>query len=189
MSFTQGMRLTCQDDVLAELTYGHDYYVIESRYDAVLVLNDAGKEVWYHNTRFVSSVELLNASGSAAQVIENEHVYMYDVDDTLVMRDDQELQPGTDRLEIIDPYTSTPIYVKAHVRHIQLLKQMHGRGRFVVVWSQSGALWAQAVVKALGLGEYVNLIMTKPSGYVDDLPCTAWLSNRIYLTADKQEAT
>lgn len=117
-------------------------------------------------------------------VIHNEQVYCFDVDDTLVLWDDKFHAPEEGRIRITDPYDGAVVYLKPHVRHIKLLKQMHGRKRFVVVWSQGGVKWAESVVEALELKPFVHLVMTKPFGYVDDIPVSSWLKNHIFLPHD-----
>jgi len=115
--------------------------------------------------------------------IENEQIYAFDIDDTLVMWDGNFQQPDRDgrTIAITDPYDGATVHLKPHLQHIKLLKQMRGRGRFVMVWSAGGVLWAEAVIKALNLEGYVGLITTKPIGYVDDLPANEFLKNHIYL--------
>ncbi len=109
-------------------------------------------------------------------------MYFFDVDDTLVMWDDRCLQPGDQRIPIVDPNDGATVYVTPHVRHIKLLSQMFGRGRHVIVWSHSGFAWAEAVVRALNLEGMVHTVLTKPAGFVDDLTAGEVLTNRIYLT-------
>jgi len=115
--------------------------------------------------------------------IDNEQIYAFDIDDTLVMWEGNIHQPDEHgrKLAIVDPYDKTTVFLKPHQQHIKLVKQMHGRGRFVMVWSAGGVQWAEAVVKALNLEPYVGLIITKPVGYVDDLPANKFLQNHIYL--------
>jgi hypothetical protein len=50
-----------------------------------------------------------------------------------------------------------------------------------MVWSAGGVQWAKTVVNTLGLADYVDLIITKPSKFVDDLPADQVLGQRIYL--------
>jgi len=114
-------------------------------------------------------------------LVENEQIYCFDVDDTLVLWSDKFASPEPGTIPIVDPYDGLTVYLKPHVRHIKLLKQMAGRDRFVVVWSAAGAQWAQAVVNALELKPYVNLVMTKPVGYCDDIPVSEWMNNHIYI--------
>lgn len=112
--------------------------------------------------------------------IENEQVFAFDVDDTLVLE-----RPGVDLHEnaitLTNPYSDSVLFRLPHVRHIELLKQQKARGRFVVVWSGGGVKWARHVVEKLGLLPYVDLILTKPIGYVDDQHSSEWLNNKIYL--------
>lgn len=104
--------------------------------------------------------------------VENENIVAFDVDDTLVMH-------GKDGIEI-DMYGRT-IKVRIHQEHINLLKNYRQRGFFIIVWSGNGFKWAETVVNALGLINDVNLIMTKPSRYIDDKDSSEWLGGRIFL--------
>jgi len=52
--------------------------------------------------------------------------------------------------------------------NIDLLKKMAQRGHAIVVWSGGGADWCEAVIKALGLQEFVQACMGKPQYYIDD---------------------
>ena len=114
--------------------------------------------------------------------IDNEQVYMFDVDDTLVRWPSNFMLPDDGRVRIVDPNDGEVVYLYPIKRHIKLLTAMKGRGRLIVVWSGNGAAWAEAVIKALGLELSVDLIMTKPLGYVDDLSCESWMGPRIYET-------
>ncbi len=124
------------------------------------------------------------------KVLKNENVIMYDVDDTLVIWKDK--NDETDRVVVIeDPYLSGNPYggnkayaLAVHEPHVKLLQNHHARGKCVVVWSQGGYRWAEAVVKALGLEDCVDLIMSKPTAYVDDLRVEEWLPKRTYISAD-----
>lgn len=51
---------------------------------------------------------------------------------------------------------------------IEDLKLCKARGHVVVVWSQGGSRWAGKVINKLGLDSYVDIVMAKPSWYVDD---------------------
>ena len=115
------------------------------------------------------------------KVINTESTIFVDVDDTLVMWD-KTLRKNKSRVEIPDPYTTgTFTYLVPHYGHIKILKDRKVRGSYIVVWSAGGNLWAEAVVKALGLEEYVDLVMTKPHAYIDDKRAEEFMVERIYI--------
>lgn len=118
------------------------------------------------------------------KVIENENVVCFDCDDTLVLWFSG-CDPK-DKVNILCPYSKTIDSLKPHKRHIDLLKKYKGRGMTVIVWSAAGYQWAEAVVKALELEDYVDFVQTKPSKYVDDMTAEHVLGSRIYLE-DKDE--
>lgn len=53
--------------------------------------------------------------------------------------------------------------------HVNLMKEFKAVGWQVVVWSAGGADHAERVIKLLKMEEYVDLIVSKPQVYVDDL--------------------
>lgn len=112
---------------------------------------------------------------------DNEYVVAFDIDDTMVMWDGNFNQPGEGKIQIIDPYDGSKVYLKPHSKHVALLRKYKGRGMCVLVWSAGGVQWAKAVINALSLADYVDLIITKPSKFVDDLQATEVLGSRIYL--------
>lgn len=116
------------------------------------------------------------------QVFLNEQLVPVDCDDTLVMWSDQYQQPHGDAIPIIDPYDQSTNYLTPNKKHIDLIKKYKGRGFLVIVWSAGGVEWAQAVVKALELESYVDIVLTKPSRYVDDLDASEWMGNRVYIS-------
>lgn len=112
------------------------------------------------------------------KVYRNELNMYFDVDDTLIMSD---LTKG-DRIVIKCPYKKKTVKVRAvHANHVKLVKDVKSRGYTVVVWSAGGARWAEAVVKALKLTKYVDVVITKPMRIVDDLEAHEFMSSRIYL--------
>jgi FMN phosphatase YigB (HAD superfamily) len=115
------------------------------------------------------------------KVIESHRTVFFDVDDTLVIWDWKEFSPdGSGLIQVKDPGSNHFELVLPHDRHIKLLKQFKARGHTVIVWSQGGWAWAESTVKALGLESLVDVVMSKPDWYVDDLPASAYMGNNIY---------
>lgn len=109
------------------------------------------------------------------QVIENEHIVAFDVDETLFMHDD------TRATSIKNPYSNSNVYGIVNKKHVDLMRQYKARGLYVIVWSKAGVKWAEAVIKYCELETQVDLIMTKFDRYVDDLPASEILGERVYL--------
>jgi len=110
----------------------------------------------------------------------------FDCDDTLIiwatnMTEEQEKRSVkvTDAMGDTFHIPNTPM--------IDKLKDHHFKGDAVVVWSQGGSDWAEAVVKALGLAEYVDVILTKPTHYYDDLEVDMWMPKRIYENIEEED--
>lgn len=109
------------------------------------------------------------------QIIENEHICVYDVDQTLFMHDSS-ISNG-----LYNPYSKSFVGGYQNYKHIELMKQHKARGMFIIVWSKAGSKWAEAVIKYLKLEEYVDLILTKPDKYIDDMNGNSILGEHIYL--------
>lgn len=137
-----------------------------------------------YSTKVIKQFEKFK--GGSVQVIDNEMVCMFDVDETLVCEQPIEGNTSDQWVDIWNPYTKEQNLRLVHNRHVELLKHMHGRGRFIGVWSGNGAKWAESVIRQLGLTAYVHVVMTKPITYVDDLPAEAWLNNRLYYGGDSK---
>lgn len=114
-------------------------------------------------------------------VLDSDDLIFFDVDETLVFwRTDED--PSDVIIQAIDVYLDDKVInLVPHERNIALLKRNFGQGRTIVVWSMGGALWAESVVKALGLEGYVSLIMSKPKMYCDDIDMKDWGCSRMYL--------
>lgn len=123
-------------------------------------------------------------------VMATDQVVTIDVDDTLVLWPENQktfpynqshTQPYEGAVAFNDPYDNSINYLTPHQKHIDLIKKYKGRGFTVIVWSAGGYKWAASVVKTLGLESFVDIVLTKPSRYVDDLPCEKWMGNRVYI--------
>ena len=110
------------------------------------------------------------------QIINNEHIVAFDIDETLFMHNNNDWNLG-----IVNPYSESLIDGYLNEKHVELLKQYKGRGLFVVVWSKAGVKWAEAVIKEFKLEPYVDLVMTKFDRYVDDLEADKVLGERVYI--------
>lgn len=117
------------------------------------------------------------------QVFESDLTTYFDVDDTLVVWGKPATYPGT---IIIDNY-GHPTPMLPHKAHIEFMKRQKARGFTIIVWSQGGARWAKKVVEALKLEEYVDVILTKPVVYVDDLKAEEFMTQRIYFRDTKAD--
>lgn len=112
------------------------------------------------------------------KVLKEEHLVMCDVDDTLIMW----VGANVVGIKLIaNPLTGEHHYVLPHKGHIKILKDRYARGSKIVVWSAGGYAWAEAVVEALGLTQYVSLIMSKPMMYIDDKKADEILGERCYV--------
>jgi hypothetical protein len=109
----------------------------------------------------------------------------FDVDDTLVMWDIPEgIEINDDRLVSINcKGIEDRLFPNKH--NIELLKKFSARGHSVVVWSGGGADWAEAVVDALGLNQYVDVVVNKPQYYMDDIANPKeWIGKHGYFKLD-----
>jgi hypothetical protein len=103
-------------------------------------------------------------------VIEDLPTVYFDVDDTLVLWPEFGSEDFGYTLDL-----GAGIFVRPHEFHIQKLKEHKVRGHKVVVWSQGGSEWAEKVCKALGIEAYVDVVISKPRWFYDDLPASAFL--------------
>ena len=110
------------------------------------------------------------------KVITNPNIICFDVDGTLI---DWNIRPNEDRkmVAITTPWGSETVVELEHVT--RRLKAQHMQGHYIIVWSQGGQEWGEFVIKALGLGDCVDLLLTKPKWAFDDLPIEDWLKRSI----------
>lgn len=122
----------------------------------------------------------------------------FDVDDTLVLHHEsvtsEVLEAKGIRVPVhrkLNGEVYYEFFVVPHLPHIQMLKEVKASGKVVVVWSQGGSDWAESVIKALNLEEYVDLCVCKPHWFVDDLMTFMFMpeSCRIYKKYDGSQDT
>jgi hypothetical protein len=116
-------------------------------------------------------------------LITNENPRPFDVDDTLIIHDTYGKEGR--KVYIKDPYRpGKECFALVNENMVTILIDEKARGNYIMVWSRGGYRWAEAVVKALELEKYVDLIMTKPVIYYDDKDVSEWLKDRVYLGPD-----
>lgn len=72
-----------------------------------------------------------------------------------------------------------------NVHNIKLLKKLATRGHAIIVWSGGGSDWAEAVVKALDLEEYVEVVSGKLQYFIDDVSDPRkWMGKHGFFTLD-----
>lgn len=76
--------------------------------------------------------------------------------------------------------------IRPNKKIIEKLKEHKLRGHTVVVWSQGGVDWAETVVKQLNLQSVVDVVMTKPTWFIDDLSSNEFMGDdRRYYYGEK----
>ena len=104
--------------------------------------------------------------------IRSHHVVCFDVDDTLINYEyDVDKSEYLIEVSVSDHDSNKHLYtqlVEPIKANIDALIQHKKKGHFIIVWTQAGHDWAEAVVEALGLDDFVDMCMDKPKWYYDD---------------------
>ena len=109
----------------------------------------------------------------------------FDIDDTIIPWAQCDQAEGS-----VEVLSECGLKTETHqilTRHVENLKRHKGRGHVIIVWSAGGGEWAQRVVEALKLQDYVDIVMSKPAWYYDDKPCETWMGKSIYLYEQPKE--
>lgn len=119
------------------------------------------------------------------KVIKSELIRPFDIDKCMIREEGKGTTHNGIYVSVKDPLDSeryvTVLVNKAMVR---IMKEEKQRGGYILVWSRSGWEWAQNVIQALKLEEYVDQIISKPTVYFDDTPIQDWLKDRVFLDFD-----
>lgn len=130
-------------------------------------------------------------------VLPSDQTVFCDVDDTLVLWSPTQEQSDSSGIWIECPgsyalidgeLVTSPSWKQKlvpHSKHVEQLKQHKARGHTVVVWSAGGWEWARAVVEALGLQQYVDLVISKPTWCYDDLPPNEYMPKSIWIKGEE----
>ena len=94
----------------------------------------------------------------------------FGVDDTLVF---WKFDLPADLIQVHSAFGLTNL--KPNQELIERLKRHYYSAHTIIVWSQSGAEWAETVCKALQIDPYVHWYQDKPLTYYDDTESALWL--------------
>jgi FMN phosphatase YigB (HAD superfamily) len=103
-------------------------------------------------------------------------IVAFDVDDTLVYQTPP--KHYSFNADFVLQWKNEKIPMWIHKEHVAKLKELKNQGCGIIVWSQQGNEWADAVVIALGLFNYVDFAITKPKECYDDLPFRYWTTRK-----------
>lgn len=109
-------------------------------------------------------------------------VWQIDIDGSLVIHVDR--SDLDHDLEVKCPYLGDNIRLKINSNNVRMLKEKAVQGYYIEVHTQGRALWAESVIKALGILEYVDVMKGKPTGIIDDMPASAWMPDNTNLPLD-----
>jgi hypothetical protein len=110
----------------------------------------------------------------------NDKILPVDVDGTIIqyMSKGDVPMPG----DIFPVYGGKVVHLRPMSMNIALLKHHKDlRGYEIIVWSANGKEWAVQIIKELQLESYIDIVMTKPNKYVDDVDVNEWMPSRIHL--------
>lgn len=100
----------------------------------------------------------------------------FDVDETLIG------VGGPEEITFLNPNFGVYETTKVHRKHVDKIIELKKSGHSIIVWSMSGGEYAENVVKALGIEEYVDIVADKPIEYYDDMKVGwEWMCMRMFL--------
>lgn len=130
-------------------------------------------------------VDIPKISVTHNMIIQNDYVWGVDIDDTLLLWDVPLDTPGVRIVEFQEPHLKDITRAVINENNLRLMKEKKVRGCFIILWSQGGYEYAIHVANALYINDYVDMIMTKPVGLIDDLPSSAWLPQPVNIPYTK----
>lgn len=114
-------------------------------------------------------------------VIRYDNIAYFDVDETLVFTENKDKHEPKHAMITIAIPGKPGVLCEINQPQVDRLKMHRIWGNGVIVWSKSGFDWAEAVVNALELNDYVDAILAKPTYYYDDKKCCQFLTEHRYL--------
>lgn len=133
------------------------------------------------NDAILGNISLHSASTDIIELmklVKNVKLLYVDTDDTIALWDGSTYDNNLPLIEVETETGITNLYT--HVKNIKLIEKFYKLGYGIIVWSQSGAPWARAVSKTVGIDDMVTSYLTKPQYIMDDLPNSAWMPKPIY---------
>jgi predicted HAD superfamily phosphohydrolase YqeG len=109
-------------------------------------------------------------------VIRNDNTVFCDIDSTLIAWHKEEVDPNNTRMVEVK-FNNEMHHHWVLNENVEQLYKHHSRMQPIILWSQGGSEWAEAVAKALDLDKIVTAVMSKPKFVIDDLPASAWMPN------------
>lgn len=106
------------------------------------------------------------------------NIVLCDVDDTLVLWDRSSLQNHPVITTVFK--REEPIELVVNTKNVKTVEKLYKLGYNIVIWSHSGADWAEHVAKLIGIEKYVSAYMDKPKYYLDDADAATWMGQRIW---------
>jgi len=116
--------------------------------------------------------------------VKSQPTAFFDCDDTLVMWNLPDVTALEDK--VISIYCDgNKSEVHVNQKNVDLLIKLSQRGHSIVVWSAGGSNWAEAVVRDLHLEDFVDVVTSKPSYYIDDVKdSSSWMGKYSYFDID-----
>ena len=106
------------------------------------------------------------------QAYHGNKVVFFDTDDTLI---NYNPPYGENTVKVVCQGKES--LVNVITQNTRELMRHKNQGQTIVVWSNAGSQWAEAVIKALQLEAYVDIIICKPAWFYDDMPAEKWMGN------------
>lgn len=107
------------------------------------------------------------------QIIKNDKLLFCDVDSTLIDWD----RPG-DPNAIGFKLDDTVIDLVPIWSTVDKLRHFKSENYTVVIWSQTGYEWCVEVVNKLRINHLVDVCMSKPTKFIDDLPAFVFMDEK-----------
>lgn len=114
----------------------------------------------------------------------------FDIDQTIVIweKDINIVLNGTDEKHCIPvELNGKKFFIRPLWGHVNQIIQQNLKGLICIAWSAGGASWADAVVRALNLQDYVLCSLTKPNFYYDDKPAEHFMGKHYYFVDEELE--